>query len=95
MENESEPLYSWTLQRQFPVKVSPALLRQHDRVLLRVMINSLGEVVQVDRVTADTPEPIIDQASRSLKRWRFAAPINEGIEQGLLAKVFEVPLAAR
>ena len=94
-ENLNANQYSWTLDRQFPVKISANLFSQHQSVLLKVFINKLGEVVAVERVLATTPENIVQQAERSLKRWRFAAPVDQGIKDDLLSRVFKVELTAR
>lgn len=87
--------FSWQLTRQVPVAVSPVLLTQQDSVLLKLMINNEGRVVSIDRVLADTPEMLIAQAERSLKKWRFVSPSDEGIQDDLLQRVFKVSLSAR
>ncbi len=87
--------YSWAIQRQFPIKVSPATRQHRDSLLLEVKINDQGEVLSVAAVSDDTPKSLVLQASRAMQRWRFAAPADEGITTAELSRVLKVPLAAR
>ena len=94
-ESLSADQYSWTIEKQLPVRVSANVFSQYNSVLLKVMINNNGEVVGVDKVIANTPDLVVQQAERSLKRWRFLAPASEGIKASLLSRVLKVQLSAR
>jgi len=88
-------LYSWNITRQFPIKVSSATINNRNSLLIKVMIDNRGNIVTVDRVLEDTPENLMRVVARSLKRWKFAAPEEEGIVTPLLSRVFKVALTPR
>ena len=91
----SEAQYSWKLLRQNPVEVSSMLLSDTNNIQVRISVNNQGQVIGVEAVQAETPTALVQQASRAIKRWRFAEPAEEGVEASVLSKVFEVELQRR
>lgn len=91
--NHDNKFYSWEITRQLPIKVSSRVLQKQQSVLLKIFINAKGSVIAVEPVLNDTPQSLVIQAERSIKRWRFVSPQSLGFKQQVLSRVFKVALS--
>lgn len=87
--------YSWEITRQLPIEVSSRLFDEQSSVLLKIFINSKGDVIAVEPVLNDTPESLVSQAERSIKRWKFVSPQSLGFKQQVMSRVFKVALSEK
>ncbi len=87
--------YDWQIVYQQPVQVPASLMADQSSVLLKISINVRGEVIDVETVQNDTPGSLLNHAKKSISRWRFVSPREQGINEAILSKVFEIYLTAK
>ena len=87
----AQPAFNWKPLRLIPVQVPQTILEQQNSVLLKIEINTLGEVIAVSPVVNDTNPAILIHAQRHIKRWRFEVPHHHGITNPI-SRVFKVDL---
>lgn len=86
--------YQWETIEMEPVKIPKTLYFSHKEVLLEVTINPEGQVLKVARVSDRTPNSILSYANRAIKKWRFKAPSEHGID-GNITDIIRVELFSR
>ena len=86
--------YSWEIVEMEPVKIPKTLSFSYQEVMLEISINPQGRVVKVARVSDRTSNTILNYASKTIKKWRFKAPEDDGIN-GIVSKTMKVELLPR
>ena len=86
--------YQWETIEMEPVIIPKVLYFTYKEVLLEITINPEGRVIKVNRVSDRTSLGVLTYASNVIKKWRFKAPAEIGID-GNITKTMLVKLEPR
>ena len=86
--------YQWETIEMEPVIIPKVLYFTYKEVLLEITINPEGKVIKVNRVSDRTSLGVLTYASNAIKKWRFKAPADIGID-GNITKEMVVKLEPR
>jgi len=87
--------YNWQINKQTRVEVPDMFLSTQKSALVKIFINNEGQVIGIEAVTPDTSPALINHVRRSVNRWRFASPKEQGNSASILSRVFKVELSAK